>query len=179
MVWREKWNTFQRIDESGNLTKEVQLKLMTCFVYLKKNRWCNLGQYCRILVMSPSSSTLPALYSLLTVLLGEIRYLKWCMPTSRRLKVSQLYHHLADPITIWSFFSLVTNLVYWGSLQPTRSFRKWSTEASMSLRDCIEWLMGICLDVYRTGDCTTDYLNSHSDTVILPRTVWCFPSNKP
>lgn len=45
MVWREKWNTFQRIDESGNLTKEVQLKLMTCLVYLKKKdsvTWGNI-----------------------------------------------------------------------------------------------------------------------------------------
>ena len=69
----------------------------------------------------------------------------------------------------------------------TRSFRKWSPEASEALRDCFdvtEWALLLeeeDMDIYmdRRVSTITDYINFCRDTVIPVRTVRCYPNNKP
>ena len=67
----------------------------------------------------------------------------------------------------------------------TRSFRRWTSEASESLRDCFErteWdvlLESQDSDIDGMVDCTTDYINFCRDNVLPARTVRCYPNNKP
>lgn len=59
-----------------------------------------------------------ATFDMLTVPQGDIRHLICFMQTSSRFTLLQLWHHLADQIITWLFFSFPTNPVYWGRLQP-------------------------------------------------------------
>lgn len=90
------------------------------------------------------------------------------------------------------------NLVY---LQPSyipcveklpaidRTFRRWTSEASESLRDCFEhtdWSIlqgtqeeGSVCDIDSMVGCITDYTNFCRDTFIPVRIVHCFQNNKP
>ena len=67
----------------------------------------------------------------------------------------------------------------------TRSFRKWTPEAEMALRDCFrttDWDVlqgGQCGGIDEVTNCTTDYINFCMDAVVPVKTVKCYPNNKP
>jgi len=66
----------------------------------------------------------------------------------------------------------------------TRSFRKWSPEASDALRDCFDvtdWAVlleeeEMVIDMDKRVSTITDYINFCRDTVIPVRTVKCYPN---
>ncbi len=137
--------------------------------------------------------------SLTSHLPGFVQYVD--CPTRGNNTLDLLYVNVEDAYSATALPPLGRsdhNLVY---LQPSyipcvrrlqaidRTFRRWTPEASESLRDCFEhtdWSIllgtqeeGSVCDIDSMVGCITDYMNFCRDTVIPVRTVDCFPNNKP
>ena len=67
----------------------------------------------------------------------------------------------------------------------SRSVRRWTSENEEALRDCFETTVwdefsdSFGEDIDGLTDCITGYINFCQDNVAPPRTVRCFPNNKP
>lgn len=119
---------------------------------------------------------------------GKIRHFihEICVQTSTRITVHHVSHHLADRITIWTFFTLVPNPVDWGRLQPpTHSGSGYQRPASPKGTVLSAWIGMYCWShrgkawTLTLTEWLTAPLTILTSAVIPASSIHCFPNSKP